>query len=186
MVLVEIRQRAAAQQRDHAVKLELRGAEQVRIDVGIALQRISEVVCAIGDKHVIVVEECIQPQADEMVHPVAIEIVVQLVNDIMRGRDVFQFAQHAMPAVGDRIGQQQALLLQLHIVRPARGGQHRTDHANDRKRNDDPNGDHAGRARTSDVSPPAELFKRRQSLSPHGAPPGNDVRIRRTLGRCCL
>ena len=59
VILVEVRQRAAAQQVDDAPELCARRAKQVGIDARVTLQRISEAVRAIGDEHVIVVEECI-------------------------------------------------------------------------------------------------------------------------------
>ena len=64
----------------------------------------------------VVIEERAEPQPDQMMHPVAIEIVVQLIDDVVRGGDVFQFAQHAMAAIGDRVGQEQAFLLQFNVV----------------------------------------------------------------------
>ena len=57
----------------------------------------------IGVSGMIVVEKGVKPQANQMVHPVAVEVVVKLVHDIVRGRDVLQFAQHAMPAVSDGV-----------------------------------------------------------------------------------
>jgi hypothetical protein len=134
IVLVAIGLRAAAQEVDDAVKICI--GKQHRVDARIVLQRVGEVIAAVGDEHMVVVEESIQPQADKMVHPVAVEIVMELVDDIVRCGDVFQLAQNAMPAVGDRIGQQQTLLLQLDVVRASRGTQHRHNNADDRKQHD--------------------------------------------------
>ena len=86
-----------------------------------------------------------------MMHPVGIEVVVQLQHDVVRGRDVFELAHHAMAAVGDRLGQQPALLLQLDVVGAFGGGKHRHHDADDRDEDDDADrrGAECARARPS-------------------------------------
>src|SRR3954453_4298933 len=101
-----------------------------------------------------------------MVHPVAIEIVVKLVDDVVRCGDIFQFAQHALSAVGDRVGQKQALLLQLDVIGAPCRTQNGYDDAHDREQNDDPNRNDAACA-PGGVTAPAEFTELAYGLPPH-------------------
>ena len=132
-----VRENAAAQEIDDAAEFRARRRKQCGIGAVGPFQRVGEMIGAVGDEYMVVVEEGAQPQPDEMMDPVAIEIVVQLIDDIVRGGDIFEFAQHAVAAVGDRIGQEQALLLQFNVVRAPGRGEHRDDDADDRKRDHD-------------------------------------------------
>ena len=80
----------------------------------------------------------LEPQPDQVMHPVRIEIVVQLKDDIVGGRDVFQFAQHAAAAVDDGVGEKLAFLRQLDVVGALRGREHRDHDADDRHDDDQP------------------------------------------------
>jgi hypothetical protein len=131
----------------------------------------------------IVVEEGVESQTDEMVHPVAVEIVVQLIDDIVGCGDVFQLAQHAVPAVGDRIFEQQTLLLQLHVIRAPGRTQDCNDDADDREQHDHGNRDDAAGAQQHGIAAAAKLSKLRDGCSPHSQFPGGLRPLARTLRR---
>ncbi len=110
------RQCAVAQQVDDAVEVGARAVETRRIDAGVAEQRIGRPVVAVDDEDVLVVEEGREAQADEVMHPVGIKIVVELQDDIVGRCDVFEFMQHATSAVRDGLREEFLLLLQLDVV----------------------------------------------------------------------
>ena len=171
--LVLARLRAAAQQVDDAVKLGPRRIEARGHDAGIVQHRVGQLVGAVGDEDMLVVEEGGEPQSDQMMHPVRIEIVVQLQDDIVGCCDVFELAQHAAAAIDDGVGEELALLDQLDVVGALRGGQHRDDDANDRHDDDKADRRGADAARALSFTPIAELSSFAQSPSPHGDPPGH-------------
>ena len=107
-----------------------------------------------------------------MVNPVAVEIVMQLVDDIVGCGDVFQLAQHAMPAVGDRVLEQQTLLLQLDVIRAPRRTQDCNDHAYDREQHDHGNRNDTAGAQHHGIAAAAKLSKLRDGYSPHSRFPG--------------
>ena len=170
--LVVERLRDAAQQLDDAPKVVARRIEARRIDALVVEHRVGEAVGAIDDENMIVIEESREPQSDQVMHPVGIEIVMELQDDVARGRDVFQFTQHALPAVGDRLGQEAALLLQLDVVGTLGRGQDGDHDADDRDNDDEADRRRADGARTAVQSALTVLREPRQSLSPHGRPPG--------------
>ena len=168
--LVLERLRDPAQKLDDAPEIIARRFEALRLHALVFEHRVGEAVGAIDDEDMIVVEEGREPQADQMMHPVGIEIVVKLQDDIARGRDVLQFAQHALSAIGDRLGEQAALLVQLDVVGALGRGQDGDHDAHDRDENDETDRRRANGARTSVQSALTVLRESRQSLPPHGRP----------------
>src|SRR5206468_1382523 len=73
-VFIAVGPGASAQQVNGTPKLGI--VEQRGADARIVLECIDELVRAVGYEHMIMVEKGIEPQTDEMMHPVAIEIVV--------------------------------------------------------------------------------------------------------------
>ena len=163
-----------AQELDDAPEIIARRLEARWLDALVVEHRIGEAVGAIDDEDMIVVEEGREPQTDQMMHPVGIEIVVKLQDDIARGRDVFQFAQHALSAIGDRLGEEATLLLQLDVVGTFGSGQDGDHDAHDRDEDDETDRRGADGARPSVQSALTVLRESRQSLSPHGRPPRDD------------
>jgi len=180
-MLVAVWPGAAAQEIDHATELSIR--KRLWIGARIVFKRVGEVIAAVGHDHMIVVEESVESQTDEMVHPVAVEIVMQLVDDIVRCRDVFQLAQHAMPAVGNRVLEQQAFLLQLDVIRAPRRTQDCNDHADDRQQHDHGNRDDTAGALQHGIAASTKLSKLRDGCSPHSQFPGGLRPLARTLRR---
>jgi hypothetical protein len=162
---------AVAQQFDDADEIRADRIEASGLDAGIAEHRVGQMVGAVDHEDVLVVEERGEPQPDQVMHPVGIEIVMQLKDDVVRGRDVLQLAQHAAAAVDDGVGEKLAFLRQLDIVGPLRGGKHRDHDADDCHENDqsDRRGANAPRPLAVVIAPQPEYL--RQSLSPHSAFP---------------
>ena len=165
----------AAQQVDDAVELGAAGVEALRIDALVAEQRVGELVGAVDHEDVLVIEEGGEPQADQVVHPVGVEIVVQLQHDVVRGRDVLQLAQHAAAAVGDRLGQQlRSCCSSTSSARSAAESTATTTQMIATMTTMPIGAAPSARARSSSLRL-RNFRKLRQSLSPHGVPPGLDV-----------
>ena len=183
--LVLERLRDAAQQLDDAAEIAAHRREARRIDALVVEHRVGETVVAIDHEDVVMIEERREPQPDQMMHPVGVEIVVELQDDIIRGRDILQFAHHAVAAVGDRLGQEPAFLLQFDVVGPLGRGQHRDDDAKNGNDDDDADRRSADRAATTVILARALLRQSRDSLSPHGRPPRLTVRLGwQGIGQC--
>ena len=106
-----------------------------------------------------------------MMHPVGVEVVMELQDDVVRGRDILQFAHDAMTAIGDRLDQKPAFLLQFDVVGALRGGNDRDHDANNGDEDDDADRRGADRARAAAPSAFTELREPPYSLPPHGVPP---------------
>src|SRR5439155_385387 len=92
---VTVLPRAAAQEIKRWLEVWLDRIEPIRIDAAVSEQGVDEMIGRIGNEHKILVEQCLQPQPDAILHPIAIEMHADVADPGLRRGDTLNLAQHA-------------------------------------------------------------------------------------------
>ena len=127
---------AAAEIVDGRCEFRDDGIEPARLDAVAAEHGVGQLVGAIGNKDEVVIEIVLQPEADAIVHPFAIELVADAPRRFLVGADAFQFAQELLAVSGDRARQQALFVIERDFVGAARGGDDGDHDAQDCDRDD--------------------------------------------------
>ena len=101
-----------------------RSAERARIDAFLAAERVRETVRSVDQKHVVGAEQRLETQPDILMRPLRVEILPEMLDRRVRGGDVLRLEHGPKPALGKRIEQELALLMQRDLVGPPGGGDH--------------------------------------------------------------
>src|SRR6187397_1813159 len=105
-----------------------------------AEQRVDQLVVAIENEDVVVVEIGLEPGAEPVPGPGGVERTPDVLDGDGGGRHAFDFPQHAFAVVRDRAREQLLLMIDGANVGALGGRQHGDDDADDRDGDDDSNG----------------------------------------------
>jgi hypothetical protein len=108
----------------------------------VADHRKGQVVPAVENKDVVVIEIGLQPDTDPLPGPRRIEDAADVLNCAFRRGNAFHFAQHALAVVGDRTREQLLFMIDGDHVCTLGRRQHRDDDANNCDGDDNANWDH--------------------------------------------
>lgn len=157
-------------------ELGARRCKPARVGRAAAGLRIDQVVTAVEDRDVIVIEIGLQPLVDALLDPFRVEILADVLHGRRRRGDAVYLAQHAFAVQGECAAEHLLLVLKGHLIGVLRGREHRNDDASDGDGNDHANWHHDAQPRAipmgvlpfSDAACPS---RNRQSVAPWGVLP---------------
>ncbi len=121
---------------EYRVEARPDGIDPVGVRVVLAKSLILDAIGGIQDDHDVVVEECLQTEADAIFNPLRIVLEPDFRHAAFRFRDTLDFAQDALALGGDRLFEKLLFVVERNLVRPLGRRKHRNDNANDRHGDD--------------------------------------------------
>ena len=131
---------------DHRREIVARAGHPFGVGGAAAEQRVDQLVVAIENEDVVVIEVRFEPVADPVLGPGRVERAPDVLDGGGGGRHAFDFAQHAFAVVRDRAREQLLLMIDRDDVGALGGREHGDDDADDRNGDDDSNGHYDAQA----------------------------------------
>jgi hypothetical protein len=125
---------------DHRREIIARAGHPFGVGGAAAEQRVDQLVVAIENEDVVVIEIGLEPVADPILGPGRVERAPDVLDGGGSGRHAFDFAQYAFAVVRDRAREQLLLMIDSDDVGTLGGRQHGDDDADDGDGDDHPNG----------------------------------------------
>lgn len=107
-------------------ELGARRCKPARVGRAAAGLRIDQIVTAVEDRDVIVIEIGLQPLVDALLDPFRVEILADVLHGRRRRGDAVYLAQHAFTVQGECAAEHLLLVLKGHLIGVLRGREHAT------------------------------------------------------------